>query len=46
MLIRIGQEMEIESATDLEPVMSIIGMIELEIVNGIGTEIGRGRGNG
>ena len=46
MLTRIGQEMEIENATDLEPVMSITRTIEREIVNGIETEIGRGRGNG
>lgn len=38
--------MGIESATDLEFVMSITETIELEIVNGIGTEIGIGRGNG
>jgi hypothetical protein len=38
--------MGIESATDLEFVMSITETIELEIVNGIGTEIGRGIENG
>jgi hypothetical protein len=44
MLIRIGQEMEIESVTGLELVMSMTGTIVIEIGNGIGTEIGIGNG--
>jgi hypothetical protein len=44
-LIRIEQETAIESAIDLELVMSIIGTIGPKIANGKGTGIERGIGS-
>ena len=46
MLIRVEQEMEIESAIGREPVNLITGTIELEIVNEIETEKGIGTRKG